>query len=66
MEKAKRFTLRLLIFFAGLVVLSVAITLLFSHRIANIGIGTILSMLVTGRIVKLISVPTAKLYEKVS
>lgn len=50
----------------GCVALSIAITLLFSHRIANIGIGTILSMLVTGRIVKLISVPTAKLYEKVS
>lgn len=50
----------------GCVALSVVITLLFAHRIMNIGIGTVLSMLVTGRIVKLFSGPTAKLYEKVS
>ena len=50
----------------GCVALSVAITLLFAHRIMNIGVGTVLSMLVTGRIVKLFSGPTAKLYEKVS
>ena len=50
----------------GCVALSVAITLLFAHRIMNIGVGTVLSMLVTGRIVKLFSDPTAKLYEKVS
>ena len=49
----------------GCVVLSVLITLIFSRRIMNIGIGTVLSMLVTGRIVKLFSVPTAKLYDKV-
>ena len=50
----------------GCVALSVSLTLLFAHRIMNIGIGTVLSMLVTGRIVKLFSGPTAKLYEKVS
>lgn len=50
----------------GCVALSIAITLIFSGRISNIGIGTVLSMLVTGRIVKLFSAPTGKLYEKVS
>ena len=50
----------------GCVALSIAITLIFSGRISNIGIGTVLSMLVTGRIVKLFSGPTARLYEKVS
>ena len=39
----------------GCVALSIAITLIFSGRISNIGIGTVLSMLVTGRIVKLFS-----------
>lgn len=50
----------------GCVALSIAITLIFAGRISNIGIGTVLSMLVTGRIVKLFSAPTGKLYEKVS
>lgn len=50
----------------GCVAISIAITLIFSRRIANIGIGTVLSMLVTGRIVKLFSRPTARLYEKLS
>lgn len=50
----------------GCVALSIAITLFFAGRISNIGIGTVLSMLVTGRIVKLFSAPTGKLYEKVS
>ena len=48
------------------VALSIAITLIFAGRISNIGIGTVLSMLVTGRIVKLFSAPTGKLYEKIS
>lgn len=50
----------------GCVALSIAITLIFAGRISNIGIGTVLSMLVTGRIVKLFSAPTGKLYEKIS
>ena len=50
----------------GCVVLSVAITLIFAGKIMNIGIGTLVSMLFTGRVVKLFSGPTAKLYEKVS
>lgn len=50
----------------GCVALSIAITLIFAGQISNIGIGTVLSMLVTGRIVKLFSAPTGKLYEKVS
>lgn len=50
----------------GCVVLSVAITLIFAGKIMNIGIGTLASMLFTGRVVKLFSGPTAKLYEKVS
>ena len=50
----------------GCVALSIAITRVPSGRISNIGIGTVLSMLVTGRIVKLFSAPTGKLYEKVS
>ena len=50
----------------GCVAISIAITLIFSRRIANIGIGTVLSMLVTGRIVKLFSRPTARLYERLS
>ena len=50
----------------GCVVLSVAITLIFTRKIMNIGIGTLVSMLFTGRVVKLFAGPTAKLYEKVS
>ena len=50
----------------GCVPLSIAITHILSGRISNIRIGTVLSMLVTGRIVKLFSAPTGKLYEKVS
>ena len=50
----------------GCVVASVAITLIFAGKIMNIGIGTLVSMLFTGRVVKLFSGPTAKLYEKVS
>ena len=50
----------------GCVVASVAITLIFAGKIMNIGVGTLVSMLFTGRVVKLFSGPTAKLYEKVS
>lgn len=50
----------------GCVVASVAITLIFAGKIMNIGIGTLVSMLFTGRVVKLFAGPTAKLYEKVS
>ena len=50
----------------GCVALSIVITLIFARRIMNIGIGTVLSMLATGRIVKLFSGPTARLYKKVS
>ena len=50
----------------GCVVASVAITLIFAGKIMNIGIGTLVSMLFTGRVVKLFSGPTAKLYENVS
>ena len=41
----------------GCVALSIAITLIFSGRISNIGIGTVLSMLVTGCIGKLFPRP---------
>ena len=50
----------------GCVVLSVIITLVFCRRVVNIGIGTVLSMLLTGRVVKLFSGVTARVYEKVS
>ena len=50
----------------GCVVLSVALTLIFARKIMNIGIGTVVSMLFTGRVVKIFSDPVAKLYEKVS
>lgn len=50
----------------GCVVLSVIITLVFCRRIVNIGIGTVLSMLLTGRVVKLFSGATARVYERVS
>lgn len=43
------------------VIVSIMITLLFSHSIKNIGVGTLLSMILTGRCVKLFSRMTNRL-----
>ena len=48
------------------VLISVVLSLIFAGRVMNIGIGTVLSMLLTGRVVKLLARPTAKLYARVA
>ena len=50
----------------GCVCLSVVFTLVAAGRVMNIGVGTVVSMLLTGRVVKLFSKPTAALYRRVS